>query len=87
MNAADFSLGTVFRAKWCLNTFSEAAVDGPQRLSYQELDQRVDHLPISYRAIPWANYSRSGGLILRSMSRHFCKESSHSASDPIADIA
>ncbi len=44
MKASDFSLDTLFRANARLHSGSEAVVDGTQRLSYAELDERVDHL-------------------------------------------
>jgi acyl-CoA synthetase (AMP-forming)/AMP-acid ligase II len=44
MNAHDFSLDTVFRANAVLHSGREATVDGNQRLTYAELDQRVDSL-------------------------------------------
>ncbi len=44
MTAADFSLDTLFRANVRLHPANEAAVDRTQRLTYAELDMRVDHL-------------------------------------------
>ncbi len=44
MGPHDFSLDTLFRANAVLHAEREASVDGTQRLTYAELDQRVDRL-------------------------------------------
>ena len=44
MTPQDFSLDTVFRANAVLHAQREASVDGAQRLTYAELDRRVDRL-------------------------------------------
>ncbi|MEP2736199.1 MAG: class I adenylate-forming enzyme family protein [Erythrobacter sp.] len=44
MSPQDFSLDTVFRANAVLHAAREATVDGSQRLTYTELDKRVDRM-------------------------------------------